>query len=407
MHDLSLLKLLLLDDNYRRYRNYVDDDYFSEPVLPILAVVDKWKQEHIGDLTVDDLTNLLFAEQPMEYKDDGILDTLRNTNTTETALEAVQALIMSKGMKDLALYSFEASRGRRSLSEVLALVEKIRETSERKHSEQSFEFVSDDLETLLADTVNEPGLRWRLEALNKSLGPLRKGDFGFVFARPEAGKTTFLSSEITYMAANLREDEGPVIWINNEERGEKVKLRAYQGALGCNLRRLVNQPRSCKQEYQDLLKGKLLLYDNAKIDYRTIEAMMRSLSPSLVVFDQIDKITGFKNDRPDLQLGELYIWARGLAKDYCPIIGVTQADASGEGQRYLTMANVANAKTAKQAEADWILGIGHSADPDFEGVRFLNISKNKLVGDNNTDDSKRHFRGEVLFKPDIARYEDI
>ncbi len=62
-----------------------------------------------------------------------------------------------------------------------------------------------------------------------------------------------------------------------------------------------------------------------------------------------------------------------------PVIAVCQADGSGEGVKWLNMGNVANAKTSKQAEADWILGIGKTNDEGLEYMRHFCISKNKLV----------------------------
>ena len=106
-------------------------------------------------------------------------------------------------------------------------------------------------------------------------------------------------------------------------------------------------------------------------------------------------------------LGSLYQWARELAKTYAPVIGVCQADGTGEGVKWLNMGHVANAKTSKQAEADWIVGIGKTHDEGFEYMRHLNISKNKLVGDEDTLPDRRHGRMEVLIRPDIARYEDV
>lgn len=70
------------------------------------------------------------------------------------------------------------------------------------------------------------------------------------------------------------------------------------------------------------------------------------------------------------------------------------------------MENVANAKTAKQAEADWILGIGATHAEGFEFVRHLHLSKNKLTGDEDSDPDLRHGKCDVLIKPQIARYED-
>jgi hypothetical protein len=71
------------------------------------------------------------------------------------------------------------------------------------------------------------------------------------------------------------------------------------------------------------------------------------------------------------------------------------------------MNNVANAKTSKQAEADWILGIGKLNDPGWDSVRFLHLSKNKLLGDEDTIPEQRHGRREVLIDPTIARYKDM
>ena len=64
----------------------------------------------------------------------------------------------------------------------------------------------------------------------------------------------------------------------------------------------------------------------------------------------LDKIKGFNSDRDDLKLGFIYQWARELAKQYCPVIGVSQADGTGEGKKWLTMDNVSGAKTSKQAK---------------------------------------------------------
>lgn len=121
----------------------------------------------------------------------------------------------------------------------------------------------------------------------------------------------------------------------------------------------------------------------------------------------MDKVKGFSADRDDLVQGAIYVWGRELAKTYCPVIGVCQADGSAEGERWLYMNHVANAKTAKQAEADFIVGIGKSHDAGYDYVRFLNIAKNKLVGDPDTDPSMKHAKLEVIIRPEIARYEDV
>jgi hypothetical protein len=149
------------------------------------------------------------------------------------------------------------------------------------------------------------------------------------------------------------------------------------------------------------------MVDDAGLSKKKIEHLCKQLKPSLIIMDQIDKIKGFENDREDLRLGAIYQWARELAKLYAPVIAVCQADGTGENQKWLTMAHVANAKTAKQAEADWILGIGKLNEPGYDQIRYLHASKNKLMGDEDSDPNLRHGRMECLIEADVARYKDI
>ena len=278
---------------------------------------------------------------------------------------------------------------------------------EEDSNKNTAEFVTNDLETLYNDTFATPGLRWRLKALNERLGSLRKGDFGFIFARPETGKTTFLASEVSYMASQLKPGDGPILHFNNEEQGKKVKIRYYQSALGVTLPELMSNREGNQKKYLEVTNGgQIQILDNAEIHRNRVNQICATLRPSLIIFDQIDKVKGFAADREDLRLGAIYIWARELAKVYCPVIGVCQADGTAEGVKYLTMEHVANAKTSKQAEADFILGIGCVHDPVFEFVRYFNISKNKLQGDEDTNPKLRHGRFECLIRPEIGRYEE-
>lgn len=304
---------------------------------------------------------------------------------------------------ELALLAIDVHEGRKKLDVVLDYYSKF----ENKEVVEEVTFVTDDLDELYEETVHKPGLRWRLKTLNLMLGSLRLGDFGFIFARPETGKTTFLASEVTFMAEQVPQDAGPILWFNNEEQGGKVKIRTYQASLGVDLTRLYSNRKAAYEAYMKKTRGKIKIFDSASISKRQIETICKQYKPSLIIFDQIDKIKGFDNDREDLRLGSIYIWARELAKTYCPVIGVCQADVSGENKKWLNMDNVANAKTSKQAEADWILGIGTVHQDGLEFIRYLHTSKNKLSGDEDSDPTLRHGKCEVIIKPEIARYGDL
>ncbi len=403
MIELQVLKALLKKQTWIDYRKFISEDSLTRELKLLLSILDTYHSSHEDDLTPSEFEIVCEASGRTDKTHRAVLETLQASEVREELVEdLLKAYKQKRVLSQLALVSYDASEGRKGLEEVNKLVKELEVVEEA--TEEEPQFVTDDLSELLNSTYATQGLRWRLDALNKSLGSLRKGDFGFVFARPETGKTTFLASEITHMASQA---DRPVLWINNEEQEEKVKVRCFQAALGLSNAELYANVGRAKQEYDQLLGDRLKLFKGGGATAKSIEMLCKQINPCLIVFDQIDKVQGFNNDREDLRLGSIYVWARELAKEYGAVIGVTQADGSGDNVRWLNMNNVANAKTSKQAEADWILGIGKIHDVGFEYTRFLHISKNKLAGDADTNQELRHGRMEVRIVPSIARYEDI
>ncbi len=205
----------------------------------------------------------------------------------------VTVLLQSIKSKQQALKlseaAFKFSNGNGTYDDVLAASNLLEESSGGTKTEE-FEFVTTSLTSIIQDIFRKPGLRWRLDALNKSLGSLRKGNFGFLFARPEVGKTTFLASEISCMLEQLVDHDGPIIWFNNEQVGAEVMLRMYQGYFGVRLEQIKASPEKFEKEFLEHTKGRFKLVDNANIDKSLVEKMCKQLKPSLIVFAQIDKI---------------------------------------------------------------------------------------------------------------------
>jgi hypothetical protein len=411
--ELSVIKLFLVYQHWERYKGRLTVRDLPKELQPVYSILDNYhsSNEAKADLTVADLSNLLVAVSSKD-KDYylGVLEEIQKLEVSaDTTAKLVQRIIANKQLNDISLAAHDAKEGRKTLEDVNALLEQFRALQETQEEEKEEDFfVSDDLVFLVDTTFKKPGLRWRLKTLNQMLGSLRKGDFGFVFARPETGKTTFLASETTFMAEQLGDEDGPILWFNNEEQSEKPMLRCIQASTGCTLPQLYSDLDGYNKLYHKLTKGKLKIIKDVSIIHRSfVEKLCRRYKPSLIIFDQIDKIVGFDADREDLKLGAIYQWARELAKTYAPVIAVCQADGTGEGVKWLTMSNVANAKTSKQAEADWIVGIGKSNDPGYDSIRYLHASKNKLLGDEDTIPDQRHGRREVLMDQQTARYKDI
>lgn len=407
---IELLKFLLTYSHYHAYRSYVPKAADST-VHRLYTLLDDLINSLQRDLSFDEYRLHCLANLPNVTKADKehreiAEQLLVKAESIEIAEDAALAVLEDLGRKanafGLASKLLDYSEGRVEYSEVEKGIASLGTSTKLQ---EELEFVSDDLEELYSTTVATPGLRWRLDSLNKSLGSLRKGDFGFIFARPETGKTTFLASEVSHMA---RQTDGDILWFNNEQEGNKVKLRVYEALFGLQLKDLTKDMGKYRTAFQKELGSRFKLNrDSEIIDRKYIEKVLANTKPALMVIDQIDKVKGFKEDRDDLMYGAIYQWARDLAKEYCPIIGVTQAGGSAEGKKWLTMDDVANAKTSKQAEADFIIGIGKQNDPTLEFVRHFNVCKNKMLGDEDTDPTMRHGHWDVLILPEHARYKDF
>ncbi|MFZ2190132.1 MAG: AAA family ATPase [Candidatus Magasanikiibacteriota bacterium] len=408
--ELSIIKLLLIYNQWLRNKDGLSTKDLSKEVQPLFSLVDSFHRQNTNglDLSLADLANLVAANRGKDL--DFQLGMLAEIEKLSVGAESTERLIFSikqhKLLKEISLSAYDVTEGRLPPEKLKEMFREY-EGQQTVAQQDDVEFITDDLEELVNGSIRNHGLRWRLSTLNQMLGSLRTGDFGFIFARPETGKTTFLASETTYMAEQLTEESGPIIWLNNEEQGNKVKLRCYQASLGLTMPQLFADLPGNREKYMQKTKGKLKIYDSGNIHKNTVEQLCRQYKPSLIIFDQVDKIQGFHDDREDLRLGAIYIWARELAKKWAPVIGVCQSDGTGEGVKWLTMSNVANAKTSKQAEADWILGVGKVHDPGYEAIRYLHLCKNKLAGDTDTLPDQRHGRREVLINAQVARYEDI
>jgi len=403
---INIIYSLLNRKIYSKYKdslyNIIKKD--NKELYLLYKYITELHDKYSRDITFEEFS--LYTLSRVPEKDREVFSDLLHKIQQDGPSDIVQDIFVEMHNKhvayNLALKALEASEGRFSFEELRGYTQEHLNAA-TPLAGPSMEHVTHDLDALLNGTIKTQGLRWRLTAMNQMLGSLRKGNFGFIFARPETGKTTFLASEISHFAQQTKQ---PILWFNNEEDGAAVELRVYQATLGCTLTELRAFPEESNAKFIELGGTNIKLFDSASIHRRQVEELCAIYDPALIVFDQLDKVKGFVGDREDLRLGGIYVWARELAKQYCPVIAVSQADVSGEGKKWLNMENVANAKTAKQAEADWILGIGCTFQDSEQYDRFLHLSKNKLIGDTDTIPELRHGKMTVRIVPELARYED-
>lgn len=404
--ELFVLKLLLNKPAYTTYGDYVDRDYIKgnyRELNFLYETLDALHAKMDGSITVDEFSLAFSTKYPTADKQiyGSLLKTLQDAEISEEVGGYLLSQIKSKkAALKLSETAFKVAQGILPKDDLIELMDDWDEDPDIRE----LPLKQINLYEALDNAYKDRGLRWRLDCLNKSLGSLRAGDFGFIFARPETGKTTFLASEVTGFTDG---NDSVVCWFNNEEDGNKVGVRIIQAHFGITLETYTARKGYYHDRLRETLGDRLHLFDEGQLNKRDVEAIIKEIQPDLVIYDQIDKIRGFTSDRDDLRLGAIYQWARELAKGNHSAIGVCQADGHAEGVRYLTMEHVANAKTSKQAEADFIIGIGTQHSEGQEFIRYLNISKNKLFGDEDSIADLRHGRFEVLIEPQIARYRDI
>jgi len=254
------------------------------------------------------------------------------------------------------------------------------------------------------------GYKWRLECLNRSLGPLRKGDHVMFAARVEVGKTTLAASEVTFIAEQMQAagETRPVIWVNNEEQSEKVVFRVYQAALARSTADITSRPDIAEEHYDKLIGANRIRITDGSINHvSSLDSLFTELDPCLVVFDQLDKVEGFyKTEKEVERLGKIYKWAREVARNYAPVITISQLSADADDPSYDgSFTAVRGSKVDKPGELDVIVTIQKERGGKYpENARILTISKNKMIGP--LEESLRHATHVVYIDEVHARYYD-
>ncbi|AIV76921.1 AAA domain protein [Burkholderia pseudomallei] len=254
-------------------------------------------------------------------------------------------------------------------------------------------WINEDIDSILLDDKDDRGLHWRLDCLNTVMRPLRGGDFIVFAGRPDKGKTTGISSEVTYMASQFDAYYGPdngryALWMNNEGPGKRIVQRTYQSALNATMAELIRMSNNgtLKDKYADAVGGgdRIRVMDVHDFWNYEVEDIMRRCPPGLVVMDMVDNIKfGGQalngGQRTDQLLEAQYQWARLMAVKYdTPIIATSQISADGDGMQFPTLPMLKDSKTGKQGAADAIITLGASNDPFYASSRWIGMTKNKL-----------------------------
>lgn len=416
VNDVSLLKIFTNREVYEKYSDFVNVEVLEYETQEIFKSYKVYFETFpsITDIPIQDFStwfmHTILPPSPRAKQDlfRSIFSSI-NENTPLSARQILHAYAVKKTRQDLE-EMFVKGFDLETCENIIKEYEKTAEATEDKDEA----VINIDIDYINKVVDRRHGLQWRLKCLNEAIGPLIKGDFGIIAAPVDVGKTTFCVSELSYMCTQI--SDGSVLWMNNEEFDQRVAMRLYQAVLGQPWSVIKKYPVKAMQEYEKRLNGdknRVVMLDIRNKTLANIKRYFKKYKPKLAIIDQIDHINtkGYKAWAEVDRLKYLYSQIRTLANEYCPILAVTQVDATASWldkatqsvayQKYIDQKQLAGSKIDKAAAADLIITISHN--PDMPKIRYIHVAKNKLEGSN---PNFRKLKKEVFFNGEISRYED-
>ena len=360
-----ILRLLLYKDIYNKYIHKIH----AKELLKYINTIKTLHEVTAHNIEFNEFKSAILLEHPDST------EVIKQIDPSEISLEIANKLMQDWFTRDwankLALKAIDVTEGRASLVDIQEYWNSFTEDTNSKEDE----FVTNNFEELWEVNRRDGGIEWFLPSLNKSIGGLRICDFGIIFARTNIGKTSFNCNQIAYILKNTKES---VLYFNNEEAGGRVYFRIVEAYFGIDREKLGENLKKAETRFKEETQDRLKIFDMATISKYDIERVVKSVKPGIILVDNLDKIKGFKGDRQDIMLGSIYTWAREIAKQYAPFIGVSQAADSASNKKWLDTGDMADSNTSKQKELDFLIGIGATTNIGEENIRYLSICKNKF-----------------------------
>ncbi len=381
IRDVDILKVLIYKGNLDKFLPFINTKSLCRETLLLIDDFKAYYEKYPEHTQVDfKLFGTFFhhlRHPDLKSSDRDLYDKLFE-NLQSPLNEATDLLIEKYKAQELGKEILDTINANPNPNVYLDIIEK--KTLQELKTTDKLKYVTDDLDDILEQTDPDGGYSWRLEELNAMLGRLTPGKFGVIAARPDAGKTGLLASEMSYIVQQLPEDEH-IVWMNNEGEGQEIKPRIYTAMLNARRDQIVEHKSSAQAKFDKLGGNRIKILDIHRQSYKFIERVVKQTKPRVVVIDMLDHVRGFdykQNVTVDYRYEQLYQWARELSCiANCTIIGTSQMNGFAEGVAYPDMSKLKGSQTAKQGAVSWLLMIGTRREAGYEKCRYLSAPKSK------------------------------
>jgi replicative DNA helicase len=234
--EIELIKTLLNHEAYQSTQAKLRQSIFSEDGADLYVLLKDAHEKYDADLKPEDLYSIWLAKNPVattseinEFRDN--IDDLKRAEaiTPEVAGDVIESLWRREIGRDIANIGINMSEGDTSaLLKLQSLIEKI---SGSYMPDEFGDPTTDNIYELLAETSDDNRWKFNIETLARHVYGIGPAEFGIVFARPETGKSAFLISIIAGPGGFCQQG-AKVLYLGNEERTTRTKLRAIQACSG-------------------------------------------------------------------------------------------------------------------------------------------------------------------------------
>jgi archaellum biogenesis ATPase FlaH len=212
-------------------------------------------------------------------------------------------------------------------------------------------------------------------SLNDRLdGGAHRGHHIVVFARPETGKT----ATVVNMSGGFARQDKRVLYVINEDRITDLRIRVISNLSGMTKHQIRDNPRKALDTATNHGYDNIMLAEAFPGTPGQLAAAVEKYQPDVLIVDQLRNLA-MKADNRVNQLEAAATGVRNLGKEANVLaISVTQAGDSASGKLILEQGDVDFSNTGIPAQADLMVGIGVNEQMEAEGLRVINLPKNKI-----------------------------